>query len=125
MCIRDRYYSYDELAELYRFSRGNLKLRDKVRGGIYIMSTSEPFEEEMEVKFEKLKNWIKIAGFIYYPIHSSGHIRPLDLKRFLSIINVKNIIPVHTDAPYYFENFIRDLNYNIIHPVKGETLTLN
>ncbi len=112
------YYSYEELAELYRRGRG------RMNGGIYIMSTSEPFDEELEVKFDKLKNWIRIAGFMYYPIHSSGHIRPIDLKKFLDEVGAKIVVPIHTDSPFYFESFIRDLNVKVLHPVRGEPLKI-
>lgn len=117
------YYSYDELMELYRFSKRMGKF-DLLEGGVYIMSTSEPFQEEMEIKFEKLKNWIKILRMMYYPIHSSGHIRPLDLKSFLVEVGVENVIPIHTEAQHYIENFLKDIDVNVMLPVKGEKISL-
>ncbi|RLE52102.1 MAG: hypothetical protein DRJ26_05070, partial [Candidatus Methanomethylicota archaeon] len=116
------YYSYDDLVELYRCSKGDF--RDALEGGVYIMSTSEPFEEELEIRFEKLKNWIRILGMTYYPIHSSGHIRPLDLKKFLDYVGVKCIIPIHSEAPHFLASFVKDLNLKVLCPVKGETLKL-
>lgn len=117
------YYSYDELMELYRCSKQMDKF-DLLEGGVYIMSTSEPFQEEMEIKFEKLKNWIKILRMMYYPIHSSGHIRPLDLKSFLMEVKAKNIIPIHTEAQNFIENFLKDTNVNVVVPIKGKKISL-
>ncbi|MCS7385380.1 MAG: MBL fold metallo-hydrolase [archaeon GB-1867-005] len=114
------YYSYEDLVELYRCSKGGF--RSSLEGGVYVMSTSEPFEEELEIKFEKLKNWIRILGMTYYPIHSSGHIRPLDLKRFLEYVKVKCVVPVHSEAPHFMISFVRDLNLKVVNPVRGRPI---
>lgn len=116
-------YSYDELMELYRCSKRMCRF-SSLEGGVYIMSTSEPFQEEMEIRFEKLRNWIKILRMMYYPIHSSGHIRPLDLKNFLIEVKAKNIIPIHTEAQHFIENFLKDTDINVVAPAKGKKFSL-
>ncbi|MGQ9545227.1 MAG: MBL fold metallo-hydrolase, partial [Candidatus Bathycorpusculaceae bacterium] len=50
-------------------------------GSCYVLSASEPFNEEMEIDFERLLNWLKHYGLPQYHVHVSGHIMPLQLKK--------------------------------------------
>ncbi len=45
-------------------------------GSIYILSQSEPFNEQMEIDYSKLLNWLEICGLPLYQVHASGHINP-------------------------------------------------
>jgi ribonuclease J len=49
-------------------------------GSCYVLSSSEPFNEEMEIDYEKLVNWLSHYGLPQYHIHVSGHIMPQQLK---------------------------------------------
>jgi len=50
-------------------------------GSIYILSQSEPFNEEMELDFTKLKNWLELYGLPLYSVHASGHAQAYELKK--------------------------------------------
>jgi len=49
-----------------------------------------------------MKNYFDENGVIYHYIHSSGHARLADLKRFVEAVNPGTIIPIHT---YHSELF--------------------
>jgi len=65
------FYDLEELVEI------NLKA-----GSCYVLSVSEPFNEEMEIDFERLVNWLRHYGLPQYHVRVSGHIMPLQLKIF-------------------------------------------
>ena len=73
---------------------------------IYILASSEPLNEESEISFERLQNWLEIYGIPIYHIHSSGHITPLDLRRLILKSNAKTIIPIHGERPGLLARFI-------------------
>ncbi|MEM1563924.1 MAG: MBL fold metallo-hydrolase, partial [Candidatus Bathyarchaeia archaeon] len=75
-------------------------------GSCYISSSSEPFNEEMEIDYEKLVNWLKHYGLPQYHVHVSGHIMPLQLKVILEEIGAKTIFPVHTENAELFAKFM-------------------
>ncbi len=90
-----------------------------VHNGCYIYSSSEPFNEEMALDHEKIKNWINLFGFEIYgrlgqvaeafdnrdPFHASGHIDANGLKEMIETIKPKYLIPIHTEKPQFFEQF--------------------
>ncbi|MDW8040973.1 MAG: MBL fold metallo-hydrolase [Nitrososphaerota archaeon] len=93
-------------------------------GSCYIFSSSEPFNEEMEIDFERLVNWLRHYGLPQYHVHVSGHITPLRLKVCLKEINAKKIFPVHTENAELFAKFMRDLKSQIIITDKGREYRL-
>lgn len=83
-------------------------------GSCYVLSASEPFNEEMEIDFERLVNWLDHYGLPQYHVHVSGHIMPLQLKAVLEKINAKTVFPVHTENPRLFGRFIRNLKSKVM-----------
>jgi ribonuclease J len=83
-------------------------------GSCYVLSASEPFNEEMEIDFERLVNWLRHYGLPQYHVHVSGHIMPLQLKAILKEINAAKIFPVHTENAELFASFMRDLKGKMI-----------
>lgn len=83
-------------------------------GSCYILSASEPFNEEMEIDFGKLVNWLSHYGLPQYHVHVSGHIMPLQLKMFLKEINALKIFPVHTENAELFTKFVGDLKSKVV-----------
>jgi len=83
-------------------------------GSCYILSASEPFNEEMEIDFERLVNWLSHYGLPQYHVHVSGHIMPLQLKSFLKEINASKIFPVHTENAELFAKFVGDLKSEVV-----------
>ena len=93
-------------------------------GSCHILSASEPFNEEMEIDFERLVNWIRHYGLPQYHVHVSGHIMPLQLKAILKEINAAKIFPVHTENAELFVSFMRDLKGKVILTEKEKQYSL-
>ncbi|MDH7477598.1 MAG: MBL fold metallo-hydrolase [Candidatus Bathyarchaeota archaeon] len=102
-------YDFEELVEI-----------QPEPGSFYILSASEPFNEEMEIDFERLLNWLRHYGLPQYHVHVSGHIMPLQLKKALREINAAKIFPVHTENAELFAKFMRDLKSKTIIAEKGK-----
>jgi ribonuclease J len=83
-------------------------------GSCYILSSSEPFNEEMAIDYERLVNWLEHYGLPQYHVHVSGHIMPMQLKAILKEINAKEIFPIHTEKPNLFAKFMRDLKSKVV-----------
>ncbi len=90
----------------------------------YILSASEPFNEEMEIDFNRLMNWLDHYGLPQYHVHISGHIMPLQLKEALKTMKPKKIFPIHGEHPELFGKFMKNLPSEIILPEKGKEYTL-
>jgi len=86
---------------------------------MYINSTTDPFNEEMELQEEVLNKWLERFGILKTEtIHSSGHCNVDDLIDALQKIDADNIIPIHSENPDTFKEF--GLSGNIIIPDKGK-----
>ncbi len=77
-------------------------------GSCYVLSASERFNEEMEIDYERLVNWLSHYGLPQYHVHVSGHMMPLQLKAALKKINAKRMFPVHTENAELFKRFMGD-----------------
>lgn len=89
-------------------------------GSAYILSSSEPFNEEMEINHEKLCNWLSYLGIPLYQIHASGHARPHEMKEVVERINPRTVIPVHTECPELYAKYLENLECDIHVPQYGE-----
>jgi len=52
-------------------------------GSCYIYSSSEPFNEDSEITFDKFTNWLEHFALPMYHVHASGHIMPLAIRSML------------------------------------------
>jgi len=93
-------------------------------GSCYISSSSEPFNEEMEIDYEKLVNWLRHYGLPQYHVHVSGHIMPLQLKAILEEIGAKTIFPVHTENAELFAKFMQNSKSQVVLAEKGKEYQL-
>ncbi len=90
-------------------------------GGAFINSSSEPFNEEMELDHERFVNWLNHFGLPMYQIHSSGHMMPTELRETIGAVRPKTLVPIHTEQPELYGSFVKDLA--VIEQVrKGSTL---
>jgi len=90
-----------------------------VPGSCYILSASEPFNEEMEIDYEKLVNWLDHYGLPQYHTHVSGHITPLHLKDTLRTISPRKIFLIHGTHLELLSRFMDDLDSEILIPERG------
>lgn len=66
----------------------------------FILSKSEPFNEEMLLSFDRLLHWLRFFGCAdYRTIHVSGHAPPGDLAKVIESANPGLLVPVHTRFP--------------------------
>jgi len=72
------------------------------KNSIYIHSLSEPFNEEMEISFSRMKNWIDHYNLNFIQAHCSGHVSGTDLQQLIKEINPKTLYPIHTEHPGIF-----------------------
>ena len=92
-------------------------------GSVFVLSTSEPFNEEQEFEFERLRNWLDHFGLPMYHVHCSGHIMPSELKASVEEIHPRRLFPIHTEYPGLYAKFLGDLA-EIETPVKGHSYSL-
>ncbi len=75
-------------------------------GGVYVLSSSEPFNEEMELDMQRLVEWLEFYGVPLYHVHISGHIMPQDLKELVARVRSRRTVPIHTEHPSLFAKFV-------------------
>ncbi len=102
-------------------SFGSLSLIQHVKpaSGIYLLSASEPFNEESEISFDKLLNWLTLSGLAMYTAHCSGHIDPLGLRQTLEEMRPKMVYPIHTENPQLFKRFVEPSGVRVQIPKQG------
>lgn len=93
-------------------------------GSVYVLSQSEPFSEEMELQFDKLKRWLAMYGVPLYQVHSSGHAKPQELRRFIAEVKPKRTFLIHTEQPDLYRTYISDLGVNPILPMEAQQVKL-
>jgi ribonuclease J len=86
----------------------------------FILSKSEPFNEEMAISFDRLLHWLGLLGIDeYYQIHISGHASKEEIRDLIERVKPNKLFPVHTDYPWLFkEIYPKD---RIIEPIKGKS----
>jgi ribonuclease J len=92
----------------------------KPKNGLYIHSLSEPFNEEMEISYDRMMNWLRHFEITFFQSHCSGHINGDDLKELITTVKPKNLYPIHTQHPELF----RKLPIKTIMVREGKTYKL-
>ena len=97
------------------FFCSDFKLQDLIdikpdSGATYIRSLTEPFDLEMELKEEQVKNWFVHFGVLkrdqdWHQIHVSGHGDGTQIKKVIDGSNSKKIIPIHTHHDEYHKKW--------------------
>ena len=81
----------------------NMLVDLKPNNGTYIHSLSEPFNEEMEISYERMHNWLKHFDIKFVQSHCSGHINGPDLYELIETLKPKTVYPIHTEHPEMFK----------------------
>ena len=111
--LKASYYDMNDLMDV-----------DPVPSSIFVLSQSEPFDEEGEIQHEKLLNWCEHYGLPLYQVHASGHVMPHQLKDAVEKIDPGKVIPIHTERPELFKRYMDDLDTEIVLPRLNESLEL-
>lgn len=72
------------------------------KNATYVRSMSEPYNEEMAIDEERVKNWIDYYNMGWVRSHCSGHAPGDDLKEIITDIDADIIYPIHTEHPDAF-----------------------
>jgi ribonuclease J len=81
--------------------------------GTYIYGKAEPFNEEMEMSFDRLLNWVKLCGMKLGYAHTSGHASRADLERIIKEISPEVLIPIHTEHADEVEKLATKLHVKV------------
>lgn len=93
----------------YLFSCDFFELKElidvKPEKGLYIWSKTEPFNDEMEIDFQKAQNWINHFNLemITEGMHGSGHANKTEILDMIRKINPEKVYPMHTEKKEEFE----------------------
>jgi ribonuclease J len=97
---------------------------DPVPGSIYILSSSEPFNEEMEISYDKLMEWLTRYGLPVFQVHASGHATAHDLRAAVETIRPEKVYLVHTENPALYARFLGKLGFETVQPIEGHAYEL-
>ena len=112
------------------------------KGGLYLYSSSEVFDEEGAMDMQRLHNWIQHFKLIplglpqlqdggwHIPdaeqgFHASGHASGPELLEIVRHIKPKVLIPIHTENPDYFIKNLGGSGIEVILPEYGKPLKLD
>lgn len=95
------------------------------RGGTYIHSATEAFNEEGEREESTIKNWTDHMGFRYHQLHASGHAPMPDVERMVAGARARKVVPVHTEHPELFSRFRKRSRWSLEIPVKSKPIEVS
>jgi ribonuclease J len=88
-------------------------------GSCYIRSVTEPHDEEDEIDEQRAQEWLKLFNLPFEQMHASGHLDGVQLKRLVQRIDPKVLIPIHTEKPEAFWDFVGPATQVIV-PEQGK-----
>lgn len=125
---RDNTINYLDMADQseYIFICGYFQLNElvdvqPVPGSKYIRSITEPFDDEMKLDAERVKNWLDLFRLELHGmsnedrLHASGHADGVQVVETLKKLNPKTVIPIHTENPDFLKNHfdnVEKVGYN-------------
>ncbi len=84
--------------------------------GIYIKSSTEPFDEQMKIMDEKAKRWLELFNLkLMKGFHASGHANGRELLEMVREIRPEKVYPIHTEHVELFD-VLNDDGIEVIHP---------
>ncbi|WP_415280817.1 MBL fold metallo-hydrolase [Candidatus Nitrososphaera sp. FF02] len=96
-----------------------------MEGSAYIRSVTEPFNDEMELKEERVKRWLVHFGLLknekaWKHSHVSGHGSGDQIKHVIEGSNAKTLIPIHTEHEEYHKKW----HNNVVETAFGGSLSI-
>jgi ribonuclease J len=95
------------------------------RGGAYIHSATEAFNEEGEREEEVIRHWIDHMGFTYAEVHASGHAPMGEVGELVRKIGARKVVPIHTEHPDLFKGFAKGAGWNLEVPSMAKPLPMD
>ncbi len=82
----------------------------KPKNGIYIQSSTEPFDDQMEINQAKVQNWLNLFNLplLNKCFHASGHANGQEILDMIRDINPDTVLPVHTTNEDKFRKLCQD-----------------
>lgn len=123
---RDNIVNYRDLQvdpENYIFRCDFFELKElidiKPEDAVYIKSSTEPFDDQMEINERKVENWLKHFGIRYVKegFHASGHASGPEILEMIREINPEKLYPIHTQYPEEFDLLGED-GIEVVYPVR-------
>ncbi len=79
-------------------------------GTSYIRSSTEPYDDEMELKEDRVKGWLRHFRLIssekdWTYNHVSGHASGDQIKKIIEGAKARNLVPVHTEHEEYHKKW--------------------
>lgn len=74
----------------------------KPKNALWIKSSCEPFNDDMELDEHRKKNWLDHFNITQVSAHASGHASGPEIRAMIKTINPERIIPIHTEHPKLF-----------------------
>ena len=110
-------------------------------GSLYVYSSSEPHDEEQEIDFRRLHNWlnhfelrgfglpVEVNGEWQVPedekgLHASGHACGPDLLEIALQIKPEILIPVHSEYPEFYVEHLSRSEIDVMLPTVGGTIEI-
>jgi ribonuclease J len=102
------YRDLQENPEEYIFRCDFFELKElidiKPQQGIYLKSSTEPFDDQMQVSEEKVRNWLKLFNLpLLKGFHASGHANGEEILNMIREINPEKVYPIHTEGKEQFK----------------------
>jgi len=94
------------------------------RGGTYIHSATEAFNEEGEREEAIIRNWVGHVGFKYAQLHASGHAPMKEVGELVREVAADMVVPIHTENPKLFKSFMKEGRGALHLPQKGKPIAL-
>ncbi|MBI2859271.1 MAG: exonuclease [Chloroflexi bacterium] len=108
-------------------------------GGLYLYSSSEPHDEEQEIDFRRLHNWLERFELRSFglPIekdgewhileaerglHASGHACGPDLIKIAESIRPEMLVPVHSENPGFYAERLTNSGIQVVLPAPGKPI---
>ncbi|MCE5214937.1 MAG: MBL fold metallo-hydrolase [Methanobacterium sp.] len=97
----------------------------KPADAVYIKSSTEPFDDQMQINEDKVKNWLDLFGIHYVDkgFHASGHANGQEILEMIRKVNPDKIYPIHTEHPEEFD-VLQDDGIDVIYPKKSKNIEI-
>ncbi|MBI4283552.1 MAG: exonuclease [Chloroflexi bacterium] len=110
-------------------------------GSLYVYSSSEPHDEEQEIDFRRLHQWLDLFGLRGFGLptegsdgwrippgeeglHASGHACGTDLLEIARGIKPEILIPVHSEHPEFYLDNLANSSITVILPALNGSVNI-